>query len=212
MIQHERGGKMYQGTLTKYLALLCALVLVCSMGGVGAVWIFAEDPANTAADKMNIGLSEFVWAPEEILPADRPGENYLDLLNSILNNSKGGLNSNKGTLENAVKKDIVVHSSQNVQGGNLKHLFITTASQDLDFIVQYISATELHVYIFEDDDVTAGLVNTTQIKVYKTIVLEENGVWRGEESRLGYATIRYVKDTSYLAIDPSEWIYGNLPT
>ena len=115
-----------RGSFTvRIFMLLLALLLLC-VGGVWASWIYCEEYADPSTDNLGgIGLSEFVWAPEEILPTDKPGENYLDLLESILNNSKGGLNSSKGTLENAVDKHQLVHSSQNVQGGNLKHLFIT---------------------------------------------------------------------------------------
>lgn len=197
--------------ILNFIALIFALLMIASVGGAFAVWIYSGETVNPVQDSARLELSEFVWAPEEILP-ETPGSNYLDLLDSILNNNKGGLNSSKGTLENAVNKDVIVHSSQNVQGGNLKHLFITQASNLLDFIVQYVSDTEFHVYMFETEDANRGTVGQTQIKVYKTILVEIDGEWIGQESQLGYAVLREVRDTDYIAVSPDEWVIGRLPT
>jgi len=202
---------MRSRSTTKFLALLCALLLAGTVGGVFAIWRYAEDQPLPESEDIGITLSEFVWTPEEILPTETPGENYMDLLDSILNNVKGGLNSDKDTLEKALLQDMLVHSSQNVQGGNLKHLFITEASRELDFIIQYISDDEFLLFIFENDDITAGQINVTKIKSYMTILVFENGEWIGRESQLGYATLRYIKDNDYIAIDPSEWVKGDLP-
>ena len=197
---------------TKHLFALTVIILLSSVAGVYADWVYALRPCDDTVASTNVILSDFVWAPEEILPTETPGENYMDLLESILNNTKGGLNSNKDTLENAVLRYDLVHSSQNVQGGNLKHLFITEESRELDFLVQYVADEEFHVYIFEKDDVENGSVNRTNIKVYKTILVVENGKWIGLESQLGYALLRYVKGNQYIAVDPTEWQKGYLPT
>lgn len=199
-------------SITVFLKLLIVLLIVASIGGTYATWRYAEEKAENNNDLMNIKINEFTWAPEEILPTDKPGENYIELLKSILENNKAGLNSNKDTLENAVLKDVIVHSSQNVQGGNLKHLFISSASRELDFVVEYIEDDQFAVYMFDNKDVNNGLVDVTFIKVYKTILIQENGVWTGKESQLGYAVLRYFKNTNYIAITPSEWVLGNIPT
>ena len=203
---------MIFGSITKYIKLLIVLLIVASVGGTYATWHYAEENAENKNDLIKIKINDFVWAPEEILPTDKPGENYIELLGSILENDKAGLNSNKDVLENAVLKDGIVHSSQNVQGGNLKHLFTSSASRELDFLVEYITDDKFAVYMFDNKDVNSGLVNVTLIKVYKTILLQENGVWIGKESQLGYAILRYFKDTNYIAITPSEWVFGNIPT
>lgn len=195
----------------KALALCLVIVVLLSVSGAFAAWYYCGVPLYDEQGYTNFSLNMFTWKPEDILPTEKPGENYMDLLNSILNNNKGGLNSSKGTLKNAVVNDKLVHSSQNVQGGNLKHLFITEASKDLDFIVQYVGQQEYHVYMFESDDMERGSVNYTQIKVFKTILVETDNGWIGQESQLGYAIIRYVKDTNYLAITPEEWKLGILP-
>ncbi len=196
---------------SKALAICLTILITLSLSGAFAAWYYCETPLASESDDTNFSLSIFTWKPEEILPTEKPGENYMVLLDSILNNSKGGLNSGKGTLENATKKDRIVHSSQNVQGGNLKHLFVTEPCKELDFIVQYITATEFHVYMYEENDVNAGTVNVTQIKFFKTILVETNGEWTAQESQLGYSTMRYVQDTNYIALFPEEWVMGTLP-
>ena len=89
-------------SITVFLKLLIVLLIVASIGGTYATWRYAEEKAENNNDLMNIKINEFTWAPEEILPTDKPGENYIELLKSILENNKAGLNSNKDTLENAV--------------------------------------------------------------------------------------------------------------
>ena len=86
-------------------ALLCVMIFFASIGGSYATWFFAEDPSSSVNEKNDIILSEFTWEPEEILPTVTPGQNYLDLHNSILYNIKNGLNSSKDALEQAVIKN-----------------------------------------------------------------------------------------------------------
>ena len=197
--------------LAKALSLSLVIVIMLSVSGVFAAWHYCGIPLSDEYDNANFSVSIFTWKPEEILPTEKPGSNYMVLLDSILNNNKGGLNSSKGTVENAVKMDRLVHSSQNVQGGNLKHLFITEPCKDLDFIIHYVTNTEFHVYMYENADIEAGTVNVTQFKSFKTILVETNGVWTAQESQLGYSLMRYIKGTSYVALVPEEWTIGNLP-
>lgn len=195
----------------KVLALCLGFLIILSVTGVFAAWYYCELPLADEQGNVEFTMKLYTWKPEDILPTEKPGENYMVLLDSILNNNKGGLNSGKGTVENAVKKDKLMHSSQNVQGGNLKHLYITEPCKDLDFVIQYVTDTEFHVYMYENDDVSAGTVNYTQIKVFKTNLVETNGKWSAQESRLGYAVLRRFKSTSSIAILPEEWVIGMLP-
>ena len=192
--------------LKYFLTILISCLFLSSFGGIYATWRFAEEPVNNVDKTQNIILSEFTWTPEEILPTVTPGQNFLDLYESILNNVKAGLNSSKDTLEIAVKKsnNHLVHCTQNVQGGNLKHLFITEASRELEFIMEYISDTNFNLYIYKEVD-TLGAIGTTQIQVYKTFLLKTNGVWDGEVTQLGYATLQYFPNTNIPAIDVSTW-------
>ena len=185
---------------------LTILMFFASVSGVFATWFMAEETPTSVNKSQNITLSEFIWKPEEILPSVTPGQNFLDLYESILENMKGGLNSSKDTLENAVLKasNGLVYCNQNVQGGNLKHLFTTEASRELDFIVQYVSDTNFKLYTYKQTD-TNGAVGTTQIQVYMTLLIKENNVWVGQETQLGMATLQYFPNTNFIAIDVSTW-------
>ena len=184
-------------TSIRYMGLLSLVLVLLSIGGIFAVWQYYTAP-ETKAEQLSFEVSGFVWTPEEVLPTETPGQNYMDLLESILNNSKAGLNSSKGTLKNAVlnDKDGLVHSSQNVQGGNLKHLFITEACRLLDFMMEYVADTEFRVYMCEADPVDEGTVGTTRVKVYMTVLAVENGKWIARETQFGYATVQYFPGSS----------------
>ena len=200
---------------SKYIALLLGLLLIASLGGVFAVWFYANGTPSPRSDDVGITLAEFVYKPADILPEDESlGEDYIQLLESILNNGKIGLNSGKGdTLEAAVQKNEILHWDQNIQGGNLKFLkdFLVGGARELDYVMHYVSDTEFHVYKYENDDVDQGTPNVTRIKVYKTILIKEDGTWTGKESQLGYATLRYVPNSSHIGIIPTEWVRGNMP-
>ena len=185
--------------------LLSVMIFFASIGGTYATWYFAEDPASSTNDPVNITLSEFVWAPEEILPTVTPGQNYLDLHAAILNNNKSGLNSSKGALEDAIIEKGLLHSSHNLQGGNIKHLFITAASRELDFFIQYVSDTKFHLYMYKKEDTTNGAVGVTEIQVYMSILTKENEKWEGKESQVGYATLQYRPNSNDIAIDVTTW-------
>ena len=139
--------------MKKSLSLLSVLLIImmffASIGGVYATWMFAGGVVQSEENEQHITISEFTWEPEEILPTVTPGQNFLDLHQSILENIKVGLNSSKGALEDAIVKDKLVHSSKNLQGGNMKHLFITQETRDLDFLIQYVSNTEFHLYMYK---------------------------------------------------------------
>ena len=186
---------------------LAILIFCASISGVFATWYFAEEPPTPVSKAEDIGISEFVWKTEEILPDVTPGQNYLDLHQSILENVKGGLNSSKDTLEDAVlsDRDGLLHSSQNVQGGNLAHLFITSATRELDFIVEYVSDNEFLVYMYENAKAETGAVGVTRIAVYKTIYLKTAGDWDGAEAQYGFATVDFFPSSNIMAIDVKTW-------
>ena len=191
-----------------FFVFLSAMILFASTSGAFATWMFAEEPSLSIQTTQNVVISEFVWEPEEILPTVTPGQNFLDLYQSILENDKGGLNGSKDTLEDAVLKDKdgLVHGEQNVQGGNLKHLFVTQASRELNFLVEYVSDTEFLLYIYKEEDAQTGAINATRIQVYKTFLFQENGVWAGTETQVGTALVAYLPGTSVRSIDVESWV------
>ena len=212
---------MYNSSTTKYLALLLSLLLIASAGGVFAVWIYAEAPAATRSSLLSVAIPEenFVWTPEQILPDDEDlGKDYLNLLVSLTDNSKMGLNSGKGNvIEDTAKKYGYVHCDQNVTGGNLKHLkdFFTSADRELDFVVGYGDESTLYIYMFENYHISNGLVGVSLIPVYKTIVVKETvdgeEIWTAKESQLGYATVKYMPNSNHIGIHPEDWKRGSIP-
>ena len=185
-------------------ALFCAIMFFTSIGGAFASLYLAEEPSSDVQTSKDVVLSEFVWTPEEILPIT-PGQNYLDLHESILYNNKNGLNSSKDALERAIIKEGLLHNSHNIQGGNLKHLFISEASRELEFVLEYVNQNEFHLYMYNKSDVQNGAVGVTKIQVYMSILTKENDKWYGNEAQFGYAVIQYLPDSNIVSIDVDTW-------
>ena len=192
----------------RYPFLLSLLLLLSSIGGVYAAWTYALSSANPVEEGILHILEDFYYKPEDILPTETPGQNFMDLLNSILENDKNGLNSKKDSYENAIKndKDGLLHCKENITGGNQKHLFVTEANRLLAFIAEYISDTEFHFYMYTESDAVNGVSNSARIKVFKTIVHYIDGTWVAEESQFGYATAAYFAGTSIESIDVYSWV------
>ena len=187
-------------------ALFCAIMFFTSIGGAFATWYLAEEQSSDVQTSKDVVLSEFVWAPEEILPIT-PGQNYLDLHESILYNNKNGLNSSKDALERAVIKEGLLHNSHNIQGGNLKHLFISEACRELEFVLECVNQNEFHLYMYKKSDVQNGTVGVTKIQVYMSILTKKNDKWYGDESQFGYAVIQYLPDSNIISIDVDTWTH-----
>lgn len=201
---------MGKASVTRLMAALCLLLCLASVGGVYATWRYASDPAVYRTGDMGVDAGIFEWAPEEILPTTKPGQNFMDLLEAILNSPKVGLNSGKDViLRNVNASQKLLHCDQNVQGGNMKHAYTSEPSKDLDFIIEYSSSSLLILYIYVEDD--AETKQTGQnIVVFKTYLQKENGKWDAPETEPGYAPIYTFPATSYRAPDVTMWTYGDL--
>ena len=198
------------------MAALCiglCILFVFSFGeGVLAVWKYAELPLSPSLDDFSmLSLGEFAWKPEDILPGggsgggteidpggsgetiDKVGENYLALTESVLWNIKMGLNGDKDSFEQAIKKERVLYSYDNISGGNLKHLFTTNESRALEFVMIYVSDTEFHMYMYEDDRLESGTVGSDSILVYKNVLTYDASTdeWGAARSFVGTAMIRF---------------------
>lgn len=193
------------------LVVLLCIVFNLSFNGVWSQWQYSG-PIESAQGASGASINEFLWDSEEILPGEDETENdtnHLLLLNEILNNRKMGLNGSKNALFNAAKKEGALHSSANVQGGNIKHLFVDelAGARRLDFVLHYISNTELHLYTFENASLTGAIVDQTDITVYKSIITFTNNKWDSAGTMLGHAIVRRIGNT--LAIAPSDWNPGS---
>lgn len=200
--------------IMRYTSFLCCLFLIASIGGVFAIWYFAEVPAKSVTDTMGITLSEFVWKPVEILPTESEiGENHLALIELILNeNEKGyGLNyDRKNVLEGYLNRYGVVFSNQKTSGGNLK--FVSDETNQLYYCVEKVSDTVYYAYTFSRNDLSMAIGTYTAIPVYRT-VLEKTDKWRASRSYFGYAQTKslrdmnaeYISGTLAYSIDVSTW-------
>ena len=128
---------MHSRSTIKYVMLLCALLMTLSVGGVFAVWLYAEGPMETKTDQVGIDLTVFAYKPEEILPGggdntDDDDEevninntNHYTLIDLLLNADKSyGLNQNNSFLYELLEDDTLMYSNQHVTGGNLKFVLM----------------------------------------------------------------------------------------
>lgn len=202
-------------SLSRILSLCLLLIISLSCTGVYASWNYATFFTNELTPDLTLGLEDFTWKSENVLPGTpedtKLGNNYMTLLEQIKNNSKMGLNGSKNTLFENTKKKGILHSDANVQGGNLKHLFITSECRELDFLLHYISDTEIHAYLYANTTLDEATVDKTIIQVYRATIKLENGTWKDTGTMVGYAVTRKLSGVSYLTINPSEWTPGIMP-
>jgi len=152
-------------------------------------------------------------------PEPEVGEDFFALVMAAISEIRGeyGLNDpHKGSvLVNAIKNDKLVYSTDNMQGGNIKHF----ASQErnahnLDFLFEYISDTQYVLYIWRLDEVNepSTVIGTTEIVVYKQVIHYTNGKWEKTTPMSGHAVIKNLRNNDNIrvnAIVPSEWEIGN---
>ena len=198
------------------LSLLISTLMLLSCAGVYATWHYASFFTTVQTPDINLDLDAFVWQSDDILP-DTPedsemGNNYMLLLEQVKNNVKMGLNGSKDALFENIKKNLVLHSDHNVQGGNLKHLFITSECRMLDFVLHYISDTELHLFLYENATLSGATADKTIIQVYRVAIILSNGVWDDTGTVVGHSLVRKLSGISDLTISPTEWMPGAVPT
>lgn len=192
--------------------LVVGVVSLCAtIGGVFASWTYPDKSPDPQLSNMAVALSEFEFAPEEILPdddvADQAGENHLTLIDNIVNHITYGLNATKKPIIKnlLLDGDKAVYSHQKVQGGNLKHLLLDGPTVNrLDFVVEYVSDTEFMCYTFQSALLISGNVGKP-ILVYKTKIILEYSRWRATVSYEGQAPVAYV-NRSFYSIDYTKWV------
>lgn len=193
-------------TFRLLLSVLLFMALF-SVSSVFASWKFTKESVDSEGGIFDATINEFIYSPEEILPVV-PGENHQDLMHEVLDNIKIGLNGSKDSLENAVNRYGVLYSFMNIQGGNLKHLFVTAASQRIEFVIQYINSDKYYLYTFEDDDLAAAGINVTEICVYRTTLEYVSGKWISTGAVIGHSVVRVLSGNR--TINPDEWQPGKL--
>ncbi len=202
------------------LALCCLGALVMGVGSVCATWLYAEGRIDEKQQDLQSALNEFHWAPEEVLPdLESVGKSHLDLLDAIINHRQQGLNKAGSPLNNAIDNRIdlgkdTIGSMGVIQGGNLKHLFLTSETALLEFVIEFESDTEYNIYTFADDDLnTAGSANE-EISVYCTKCYKTDGVWAAKYSEYGTALTMWYdadKGKKSLSINVKTWVESTKP-
>ena len=194
--------------------LVCAIlgVFVFSTTGVFATWKYAEVSPEDKDLGVNLAVNEFVYKPEEILPddeqADKLGQNHLQLIENLLWVDSYGLNETKKPIIHNLLENVgdVVYGQQNVQGGNLKHIFVDLSAESakLMFVVEKVTDIQYMAYTFVYAAVTINTVGT-YIEVYKTQIDKgTDKVWLATQSWLGEARVNSPAKVSR-SIDTTSW-------
>lgn len=203
---------------TTRIILLALLLLCLSVPGVCAAWQYSHIAPDPADGQLLSGVGIFDYPPEEIVPDDETssslGENHLTLIETIVFEESYGLNATKKPIIHNYLKEPgdVIYCSQNVQGGNLKHLMVdsSSGSERLYFVITKISDTEYHAFTMRYADVTGHAVGT-EIEAYKTVLTKKDGTWSAYASYYGYAKVS-APGTVSRAIDVTTWRYVYRPS
>ena len=196
------------------LLLLGFLIIVATIPGVFANWLYTFDFVENKQTDVNLGVNAFEYAPEEVLPGDEEdtqiGHNHLELIEKILNEVSYGLNATKKPIIHNLLNKVgdVVYCQQNVQGGNLKHLMIDgTGAYDLLFQIEYVDENTYITYTYVHGDILTVPLGD-RIYAYKTTMSRgNNGVWTAPTSFYGSAVVmRSPISSSIRGLDSSTWI------
>ena len=205
-------------------ALLLCLVMMLTVSGVYAIWVYPEIPLPPISDALGLDMGIFEYAPEEILPGGdandgtvTPGESHLGLMGLVLNEATNfGLNlGDKSVIHSNLQTRTVLFCNQNASGKNLKHLLNNKDNTyGLYFCVEKVTDTMYYLYSFALSDLPDMGGHLGEISVYKT-VMEKTDIWRGTVSYLGHAQVKGLtemgasplndKDTSVYSIDVTTW-------
>ena len=198
----------------KKFVVLMVFMLIFTIGGVSATWLYADVMASPVSSDVGMTLGVFEYSPEEILPGgggsepgegegDEPGgnepedvpigENHYILINLILNHedSKYGLNaSDKAILHKYLEDQPIVFCNQKVSGGNLKHILNEQNNTDrLHYCLEKVSDTEYFAYTFSYQEMSLAAETSNEITVYRTTLVKTD-IWRATTSFLGYSIVR----------------------
>ncbi len=212
-----------RGNPMRILALILGLVLLMSVGGVYAAWIYAGLPAASVDQNVDVSILEFDYPPEEVLPGggneQAPiGENHLSLIDLILNeNDKGyGLNINNNVvLHQYLRRQPVVYSNQKVSGGNLKFILDPqNNTHGLYYCLEKVTDTLYYAYTFSTDALSTASGTDVEIIAYRTDLVKTD-IWRATVSHMGHAKTKSLQNLGVSAdpnairysIDVSTWYY-----
>ena len=192
---------------SKLLGFL-GLISIATIAGVSATFEYFDAPQTIIANQ-HIGLAEFPYKPEEVLPddiIDTAGQsNHMDVIYELLFNSKMGMNSSKGgNMASNIENKGLLNYLDHVTGGQLKHLIdVSAGGKNLGFSLEYLSETRYYAYTYYRYDYDKG----EMIVAYRTLFekntdskIDENNdgkmdAWVASASVKGTATaVEYERD------------------
>lgn len=180
---------------TKYSLLTLAIVLVFSISGVFAVWVYSEGvitPVDTT-----VGVDLFEWLPgmgggsegdgtgDNL---DSAGTNHNDIVEAIVpsitnpnTNSATNINNANSTLSQNITNFInqnkgSMKAQDKISAGNMKHLFPTTNSSSrlVGFILQFGVVVNGDLQLFEDG-------NRYYLFTFDTVEAANGDEWSDED-------------------------------
>ena len=226
---------------TKYSLLILAIVLVFSISGVFAVWVYSEGvitPVDTT-----VGVDLFEWLPgmgtdgdnqnSDINQAGTNHSTVIDAVIGIKGSEKADLNSSNSAVNKTINKSLSdntagdINGHDNLQGGVMKNVFPET-TENLGLILQYrqlVNGTMQMIndgntyYMFTFDTVETASGDEWSDKahvgelavVWRTTLNKVDGVWTRGVSEVGYAP-KIVYSGSTLTVDHTKWVRGAIPT
>ena len=204
----------------KLLAFILATVIILSVGGVFAVWQYANGGVDTVTQVLNVSIGDFLWDGSGDLPTDSEvGENHISLIDNIINHPQHGLNT-QGYLNEQIEvrqnggtgwrggRD-TLGSMAVTQSEELTEIFGLAAS-NLSFLIQFVSDTEYYlfttgVYLGEKGSQFLGYntkpgnptvpLGSPIHVIYKTVVKYENGKWAAVSTVAGYALSAWYEES-----------------
>ena len=176
----------------RILLVVFAVVTISSTAGVYATWAYSYGDNITDMDhSFGVGIVEFYYAPEEVLPNDEEANeahsNHLILIQNIISETDYNINDGSKKVIHEYLGDFgVVYGNYNAtSGGTLKKVLVgqSPEASNVQFMMHKVSDTEYNTYSFSEQDLANAQRNNFPmpdgyIEVYKTImeyIEDDNG-------------------------------------
>lgn len=209
--------------LSRVLPLCLCLILLLSMSGVWAAWIYCETPLGEVSGGVALEMDVFHWEGSEVLPdEEETGNAHANLIDNLINGEGIGLNSPDSYLNEqiAYREDRfgrdTLGSMAITQGTALETLFDLN-TENVTFLIQMVSDTQYYIFTTSLDLGERGSPNyrigSTISPIYRTTVVKTNGTWVATVTEEGAATSAYYEESQYIFItrsripsfDPDSW-------
>lgn len=193
------------------LRSLCAVLLTVVLLGVQTVsaeWVYLTAPA-TETRSLDVQLGEFLYKSDEVLPEDPAvAEAHQTLVEALLNNVWGGLNSPLNTLENFLSVSSAIYGGERLLGSILGYI-MRNSTENLNFVIMRDpdNANRVYALTFSKTELEGATAGLDYITTYATVFEQQNRTWVNVGSQSGYAqVIRHSE--GFKTVDPATWTTG----